>query len=250
MAKVLKADHGRNSVDIEQLIRTCCDDMSPIMAARENLNKDAADVRQRLKDAGVHIPTFDLALRIHRMEDKAAQLSYQEGLSIAFKALGLGETGQMFAADPKPEPEPTAPAPKPAAAAKKKPVEVAPAPEAAAPEPKEEPPKDQALPDTLYNRYCDLNIEHCRAGELLLMQGDDGEYLTYGVAANIALDAAMIPKDRLSQILDDKEAYVPRISILDEELATKINMITEDGYAVISIDAAGAIAHHDATNAA
>lgn len=81
-----------NSDALADLIATCATEMNAIKKARQELNEEAGDIRERLRDAGVSISAFNFAMKLQEMEPQA-QDAYMQSLSEAHKALHIG--GQL-----------------------------------------------------------------------------------------------------------------------------------------------------------
>jgi ribosome modulation factor len=86
------ATAGHNSKERAKIIQTCAEQMRGIKATRKELNEDAGEIRQRLKDAGIPTEAFDAALRLADMEDIAARDTFLDGLRESAEALGIGES--------------------------------------------------------------------------------------------------------------------------------------------------------------
>ena len=67
-----------------------------LQGERKELNEQAGDIRTRLKDSLIHVPSFMAALRIEDMSDDEARDAYLEGLRESFEALGVGGQLSMF----------------------------------------------------------------------------------------------------------------------------------------------------------
>ena len=70
--------------------------MTRIQADRKVLNEQAGDIRTRLKDSSIHVPSFMAALSIKEMGDDEARDAYLDGLRESFEALGVGAQLSMF----------------------------------------------------------------------------------------------------------------------------------------------------------
>ncbi len=107
MADQLKAVDGgkadnppapeHNSKERGKIIAECAVEMRSIIKVRKQCNDDAGDIRERLRDNGINVPSFQAALRLAEMEDGAARDTYIDGLKEAFTALGIGQQSEMFA---------------------------------------------------------------------------------------------------------------------------------------------------------
>ena len=67
-----------------------------LQGERKELNEQAGDIRTRLKDSSIHVPSFMAAMRIKEMGDDEAREAYLEGLRESFEALGVGGQLSMF----------------------------------------------------------------------------------------------------------------------------------------------------------
>ena len=104
MAESLKANgkddgptKGHNVADVNKLIRDCASSFLDIKKQRKELNEEAADIRERLRESGVQTKAFDFAVRVMEMEAEA-QAEYLDNLRVNFEALGIGAQSEMFAA--------------------------------------------------------------------------------------------------------------------------------------------------------
>ena len=102
MAKKLKGVDGKtddeapvehNSKARKQIIRECADEMRGIKAQRKELSEQASDIRERLRNAGIDVKSFEAALRLVDMDDSEARNVFMDGLSEAWEAIGIG--GQL-----------------------------------------------------------------------------------------------------------------------------------------------------------
>ena len=73
----------------------CATEMKAILAERGTLNERAGDIRQRLKDAGMDVKSWMVAIRLEAMgqDDRDAYLT---NLQEHMAALGIGEQGSLF----------------------------------------------------------------------------------------------------------------------------------------------------------
>ena len=78
--------------DRAKVIRDCAKAFRAINAQRQSLNEEAADIRERLKDCGIDVPSFQAALRISDKETEARD-TFLGGLQESLDAMGLG--GQL-----------------------------------------------------------------------------------------------------------------------------------------------------------
>ena len=78
------------------IITECAAAMAIIQADRKALNDRAGDIRTRLKDSLIHVPSFMAAMRIKEMGDDEARDAYLDGLRESFEALGIGGQLSMF----------------------------------------------------------------------------------------------------------------------------------------------------------
>lgn len=95
MAKQLNTESANEPAKTSNrnaLIQECAQDMLEIKRQRAELNEQAADIRERLRDAGVQTRAFDYALRVQQMEQEARD-EYMDSLRESFGALGIG--GQL-----------------------------------------------------------------------------------------------------------------------------------------------------------
>lgn len=95
------ANKQHNVKEINKVIRECATEMTRIKAARQELNEQAGDIRERLRDAGVEVSSFNFALRVRDMEDEA-RANYIDWLRVSFEALGVGAQGMLFPEDGQP----------------------------------------------------------------------------------------------------------------------------------------------------
>lgn len=89
------ATAGHNVAGLHKLIRESAATMEQIDGQRKALNEEAAEVRERLRDAGVQTKTFDLARRIKSMEAEGRS-DYLDSLRTNFAALLPGGQGELF----------------------------------------------------------------------------------------------------------------------------------------------------------
>ena len=85
--------NGHNSDANSEVIADVAARMRAIRRSRKALNEDAAEQRQRLRDAGIEPKAFDLVLRIADLEDEAARQNYMDSFAEAWDTLGTG--GQL-----------------------------------------------------------------------------------------------------------------------------------------------------------
>lgn len=98
MAEKLTAESaGRdhNIADIMKLIKDCAASMVDIKARRKELNEEASDIRERLRDSGVQPKAFDFALKLFEMEAEA-RAEYIDSLRLNMEAMDVGEQGLLF----------------------------------------------------------------------------------------------------------------------------------------------------------
>lgn len=106
-------DPKHNVKNLNKLIRECAGQMVEIKRQRAELNEQAGEIRQRLKDSGVQTAAFDYAVRVSQMEQEARG-EYIDSLRINFEALGIGGQGDLFpdmdekGADEQPAEQPSA----------------------------------------------------------------------------------------------------------------------------------------------
>lgn len=89
------ATAGHNSAGLHKVIRECAASMEQIDGQRKALNEEAAEIRERLRDAGIQTKTFDLARRIKSMEAEGRS-DYLDSLRTNFAALLPGGQGELF----------------------------------------------------------------------------------------------------------------------------------------------------------
>lgn len=103
MAKNGKAKDGptkdHNVGDINKLIRNCAQEMTRIKKERKDLNEQAADIRDKLRESGVQPKAFDFALRLYE-QDAEVRNEYLDNLRLNFEALGIGAQSEMFPEPP------------------------------------------------------------------------------------------------------------------------------------------------------
>lgn len=92
-----KPDNGpsieHNSKERAKIISECGTQMKSIMSQRKDLNEEASEIRERLRDNGIDVKSFMAALRLSEMDDTNARDNYLDGLKESFRALGMG--GQL-----------------------------------------------------------------------------------------------------------------------------------------------------------
>lgn len=100
MARNLTAEAAHptnhNAADRSKVMTECATEMRRIKDSRSELNKQAGDIRQRLRDNGIDVKSWEAALRLADMEDDGARDTYLDGLREAFQALGVGAQAAMF----------------------------------------------------------------------------------------------------------------------------------------------------------
>lgn len=84
-----QATKNHNVSNINTVIDECATRMLEIKASRAELNEDAADIRERLSDAGIKPAAFAYALRLKEMEQEARD-EYMDGLKSCFEAMSIG----------------------------------------------------------------------------------------------------------------------------------------------------------------
>ena len=87
-------DHNVKSRN--NIIAECAAEMTRIQNERTALNDLAGEIRTRLKDSSIDVPSFMAALRIREMGDDEARTAYLDGLRESFEALGVGAQSSMF----------------------------------------------------------------------------------------------------------------------------------------------------------
>ena len=92
MAKTPDAK-GSNSAAHKKMQRECADGLRRIAATRKELNEEAGEIRQRLRDAGIEPKAFDLVMKMRDLEDKSAVNQYMRTLRDGWEALEVG--GQL-----------------------------------------------------------------------------------------------------------------------------------------------------------
>lgn len=91
--------HPEHNVEaLKKLLRECGGEMLKIKERRKELNAEAAEIRQRVKDAGVQVDSFDRALKIAELEAEA-RASYMDSFRVAYEALVEGEQMDWLDAD-------------------------------------------------------------------------------------------------------------------------------------------------------
>lgn len=95
-----KADEGDTKITHDAgarrtIILGCTTEMKAIIAERVSLNERAGDIRQRLKDAGIDVKSWMVAIKLEEMgrDDRDAYLT---NLAEHMSALGIGEQGNLF----------------------------------------------------------------------------------------------------------------------------------------------------------
>jgi uncharacterized protein (UPF0335 family) len=81
-------DH--NVADLNKLICGCAEEMARIDDERSELNEQAGDIRERLKNSGVQPEAFKFACKLKKMEVEARN-EYLDNLRLVNSALGIGE---------------------------------------------------------------------------------------------------------------------------------------------------------------
>lgn len=89
------ANKDHNVKDLNKLIRECAKEMIAIKEQRKDLNEQAGEIRQRLRDSGVETKAFEFAVRVSEMEQEAKD-NYIDWLKVSFGALGVGQQGSLF----------------------------------------------------------------------------------------------------------------------------------------------------------
>lgn len=104
MGSAESGNSGHNVADLNKLITECAEQMLDIKAQRKELNEQAADVRERLRDAGVQTKPFEFALKLKEME-REGRNEYLDNLRLSFDALGIGSQHEMFPTTAQPSAE-------------------------------------------------------------------------------------------------------------------------------------------------
>ena len=78
---------------VHRVIDECAAGFRRITAERKELNEQAGDLRERLRDAGIDPKPFMAALRVADFEDQAARNEYMTAYQITYERLATG--GQM-----------------------------------------------------------------------------------------------------------------------------------------------------------
>jgi hypothetical protein len=89
---------GGNVADTNSVIRECVAQFNEISEKRGELNAEAADIRERLDEAGVNKPAFQAARTLYNMEPEGRD-SYQDNMRLCMDALGLGQQGTLLPSD-------------------------------------------------------------------------------------------------------------------------------------------------------
>lgn len=89
------------------IISECAHQMNEVKAARADLNEQASDIRQRLRDADISVEAFNFACKVAD-RDQDDRDSFLDGVREQFMARGIGTQGTLFPAgngeadDPRP----------------------------------------------------------------------------------------------------------------------------------------------------
>jgi hypothetical protein len=94
-ARESTAPKTHNVDELKKIRRECAAGMREIIEQRKDLNEQAGDIRERLRDNGIDVKSFMAGLRLVDMEDVAARDNYIDGLRLTFEALGQGEMADM-----------------------------------------------------------------------------------------------------------------------------------------------------------
>ena len=97
MSKRPTKDHNVKSR--AQIITECAVELVIIQAERKILNERSGDIRTRLKDSLIHVPSFMAAMRIKEMDGDEARDAHLDGLRESFEALGIGAQLSLFDKD-------------------------------------------------------------------------------------------------------------------------------------------------------
>lgn len=90
-----QAPEGGNIADTNKLVRECAKAMDEIDEARKDLNEQAGDIRERLRDAGLNVKAFNDIRELMALEEEVRN-SYLDARRVYMEALGDGEQGNMF----------------------------------------------------------------------------------------------------------------------------------------------------------
>lgn len=97
--KPAEADQGpgpQHNMDARKvIIQECASGMREINTERADLNERAGDIRTRLRDAGIDVKSFMVALKLEDMA-KDDRETYLDNLREHMAALGIGEQGSLF----------------------------------------------------------------------------------------------------------------------------------------------------------
>ena len=90
-----QASYVARTEERTKIIQESAAGMKAINAERAELNERAGDIRERLRDAGIDVKSFMVALKLEAMEsdDRA---TYLDNLREHMAALSIGEQGSLF----------------------------------------------------------------------------------------------------------------------------------------------------------
>ena len=90
-----QASYVARTEERTKIIQESAAGMKAINAERAELNERAGDIRERLRDAGIDVKSFMVALKLEEMEsdDRA---TYLDNLREHMAALSIGEQGSLF----------------------------------------------------------------------------------------------------------------------------------------------------------
>ena len=86
---------GDNVSHIEEIIQACVKDLAEIDAQRKKLNKEAADIREVIKDKGIDKDAFKDVYGYFKKQ-RHQRDGYDEGHKVCFDALNNAQTKDLF----------------------------------------------------------------------------------------------------------------------------------------------------------
>jgi len=90
------ASIGNNSDNLKDIIIQSAKEMADIDEQRKGLNREAADIRETLKDKGIDTDAFKDAYQYFKKQRHQRE-GYDEYHKLCFDALNAADTGELFA---------------------------------------------------------------------------------------------------------------------------------------------------------
>lgn len=81
-----------NSAERAKIIQECAQAMRGIHSQRKDLNEEAGEIRERIKNLGMPVKAWEATLRVVDMDDEAARDAFMDGMRESFQALKPGQS--------------------------------------------------------------------------------------------------------------------------------------------------------------